>query len=182
MKTFLSLTFLGFILFSGCGPSGACDATVWGFGGKEFVKYEISHESFTLKGVAFDSSQTRVPAELIDRLVDETENCIGRKINRASFKVKIADDWELNCDKTQQTLPIVVNSTGCIDKGQDPTITCPCKFRAGIKCPNIIVTTPSMYLFKDMLIRFVVSVSNPWIDDALSICAQPSTDPLENSQ
>ena len=190
---------------SGCITQGGCMEYQWGYSFEEFDHYVFTPGFTTKEGIAYDPSEQNISPDLIDRLTNEVEDCLNSSfpnhtipsdvatkslcptntlpssINRSSFVVKVANDWVLNCDKTQQVLPnpVIAGGSGCIAKGQND-IPCPCRWRAGIKCPNQLVVTPSFYLYKDVLIRFITSCSNPWGSQEFSLCATPTTDPLSD--
>ena len=185
---------------TGC---GYCDELRWGYGYGAFDQYNVNATLTTPLGTHYDPSGLPISPQLIDRLVGEVNTClqgvapnnvlpsdvvkasmcastnITLPINRQSFQVKVASDWVYSCDKTQELLPVDAGSAGCIANGLTPTDSCPCKWRAGIKCPNSIITTPSFYLFKDALTRYITGCQNPWAS-ALANCATPSTTMLSD--
>lgn len=111
-----------------------------------------------------------------------TDHSLDLPLDKTSIMVKIPNDWVYSCDGTQQLLPtpVIAGGEGCSEKGLDPDEFCPCRWRAGIKCPNIMITPPSFYLFKDALIRYLTGCSNPWASPELAKCANPTTLPLSN--
>ncbi len=182
-----------------------CSEIPWGYSDGEFDQYQVSNTLTTPEGIAYDPSGLPISPQLIDRLTNEVDLCLTQlsptgvlpsgiaqasscfgsfqlPIQSKSFVVKVASDWVLSCDGTQQLLPKPVEAgpAGCVAKGQDPTAACPCRWRAGIECPNIIITTPSFYLYKDALTRFVTGCRNPWASPQLAQCASPSTTPLSD--
>lgn len=181
-----------------------CSEYSWGYPANKFDSYSVNNIQLTPKGIQFDPSGQDISPLLIDHLTDEVEECLIKHfpnaklsdhvytyatcesksidipIERSSFVVKITNDWVLSCDKSDQLLQTTADDIGCYQKGLIPTQECPCRYRAGIKCPNILITTPSMYLYKDVLIRFVTSCQNTWSVDELSECATPTTDPLSD--
>lgn len=202
-----ALSILAFLLFtvflvpheSACGPDDSCSSQKWGYAGHEFDVYDVTHTSKTPKGISFDSSGMHISGELIDRLTDEVETCLNgfagtlpedvsrasgcptttlNPIDRSRFVVKVASNWQLNCDRTEQVLPVLAGGAGCVAKGLVPTQSCPCRWRAGIKCPNVLIVTPSFFLYKDVLIRYITGCINPWASPALAECATPTTQPL----
>ena len=102
-------------------------------------------------------------------------------IDRSSIIVKIPDTWSLTCDKSQQILADRSPDEGCTAKGLTPTEECPCSWRAGFQPENVIIATPSLYLFKDPLIRLVTSCVNPWTD-RLAQCASPTVPKLPEKE
>lgn len=180
-----------------------CDEVTWGYTQGLFNRYSVGATQTTPDGIRFDASGLATSATLIDRLTNEVERCLFLKfperlsdvaaaqagcsgdarfhtIDRHSFVVKVAGDWRLTCDGQQQVLPVVAPSAGCAAKGQHTTPECPCSYRAGIKCPNILVVTPSLYIYKDVLIRFLYDCVDPWANADLATCATPSTQPLSD--
>lgn len=154
----------------------------WGYSYGEFNDYFVSPTHRTPKGIKYDPSGQDISGELIDRLTDETEVCLGVPINRDAFVVKIVNEYDISCDGTQQMLKTVVKagSEGCIEKGLLPTPECQCQWRAGIQCPNKLIVTPSMYLYKDVLIRYTLFIRDPWHDPRYAKCATPTTSPLSD--
>jgi len=181
-----------------------CQEASWGYSNGEFSKYSISQTKRTRQGIIYDDSDLNIDPDTLDRLTNEVEQCleftfpqhlfteevknlsicdsydISLPIDRSSFYVKVANDWVYSCDKTQELLPdpVIGGSLGCQNKGLIETDKCSCRWRAGIKCPNILVVTPSLYLYKDVLIRFIGSCKNPWGTNELAMCATPTTNPL----
>lgn len=174
-----------FSMATGCSDGEHCSELKWGYSPHTFDQYEANADQVTPEGTHFDPSGQNISGELIDRLTGEVEACLTKSgkldhpIDRGAFVVKVASDWQLNCDKTQQLLPVLAGSAGCVAKGLTPTEQCPCRWRAGIRCPNVLVVTPNFYLYKDVLIRFTLGVQNPWTPD-LATCASPSTTPLSD--
>lgn len=172
----------GSFALAGCSlftSSGVHPEHLWGYN-VDAPPYKVECVS-TPKGVCFDPSGQAISAGLVDRLTDEVEACVGKTIDRGSFRVKIANDWHLSCDGAQQVLPAAgAGDLGCEAKGLTPTAACPCLWRAYLQGDGVIVATPSMYLFKDALTRFVTGSRNPWADPKLVACVQPTTAPLSN--
>lgn len=153
-----------------------CDPYRWGYLGAPFESYNVNLTHKTSSGIEYDPSGQNISPDLIDRLTMEVENCIPISIDRQSFSVKIVNDYVLSCDKTEQLLNTNAPNSGCYAKGEKPTEQCPCRWRSGIKCPNILVTTPSFLLYKDVLIRFILNNKDPWADTHLSVCATPTNE------
>lgn len=187
-----------------CVNDDCCD--LYGYASQ--FHYDVRPSQSTSKGIAADLTGQDISLEAIDRLTDEVETCLrlafgdppiipedvrqkaacrGKTFRlplaRECFVVKIPDDWELSCDQSQQVLPLKSTSYRppdklCEDKGLEPTPECPCRWRAGIQDDNTIVVTPSLYLYKDPLIRMVTGCNNPWGHPVLAHCVAPSTPPL----
>lgn len=192
------------LVLTGC--NSYCSELQWGYSDSEFDHYSVDANLITPQGTPYDPTGQPISPELIDRLTGEVETCLATAlpgnilskeiisnshcsktivelpIPRQSFSVKIPNDWVLNCDGTEQVLPtpVMAGGLGCVAKGQTPSAQCPCRWRAGIKCPNTLIATPSMYLYKDVLIRFTTGCQNPWASPELAACATPSTTPLNN--
>ncbi len=209
VASFLLLTAIVFLLLplssinTGC--LSGCDEATWGYLPGIFDRYQVSADYVTPGGTHYDPSGQNISPQLIDRLTHEVESCLlaefpsGRisdhtmalsgctgnavlhPINRTSFLVKIANDWSYTCDMKQEVLPVSgLGDAGCIAKGETPTVECPCRPRAGIKCPNVLIVTPSFYIYKDVLIRFLLDCTDPWASPELAICASPSTTPTSD--
>lgn len=102
-------------------------------------------------------------------------------IDRQGFNVIIPSNWQLSCDKSQQVLATVAGGVGTVcDFGEVATADCLCHWRAGIKCPDTLITTPSFYLYPDVLIRHTLGCADPWASAQLANCASPLTQPLSD--
>jgi len=204
IRTFVLVGLVLILATLSCVNGDCCDFYEY----KSQFHYQVRPSQSTTKGIAVDLTGQDVSLEVIDRLTDEVEACLKETfgvppilpedvrqkaqcrdetfnlpIARKCLVVKIPDDWEFSCDKSQQVLPIKSTSYRPLDalceaKGLEPTPECPCRWRAGIQDDNIIVATPSLYLYKDPLIRLITGCNNPWGHPALSHCAAPSTPPL----
>jgi hypothetical protein len=174
-------------LLAGC---SVCSETQWGYEDGTFDAYSIGALERTPGGVMYDASGTGVSAATVDQITDKVETCLrplagtsppgafceGRivpaSIDRSSFRLKIAADSVIGCSG-QEVLPVVAPSSGCEAKGETPTAACPCRWRAGIRCPNILIVTPNFVEYRDVLIRFVTGCADPWANPELSVCASP---------
>lgn len=189
---------------TGCGDD--CSEIKWGYSDNEFEQYNTNFSNKSLSGIVYDPSGLPISSQLIDRLTNEVETCLTNNfvhgefpddvvrdaqcsqktfqlpLQRTNFGIKIANDWVLSCDGTEQLLPMPVKAgpSGCLAKGQTPNTQCPCRWRAGIKCPNIIIVTPNFYLYKDALVRYTTSCRNPWGNPKLAQCVTPTTTPLSD--
>src|SRR4051812_9442093 len=76
----------------------------WGYM-VEGEPYPVTAAQVSPAGVHFDPTGQPISGALIDRLVGEVETCLAKSLDRSAFAVKVASDWELSCDKTQQVLP-----------------------------------------------------------------------------
>lgn len=143
--------------------------------------YVVTPTLTTPEGVRVDpSGQELPPAYLakVDRITDEAFACLG--LAHKPITLKVASDWFLNCDKTQQVLPPVA---GACDPNKDGDCQKPCAgahWRAFVQRDGAIVSTPSLYLYKDPLVRLLTGVQSIWTDPKLEPCATPtSTGPLD---
>lgn len=170
------LALAGLVLRAACIGCTACDEGYWGYPGGSFDHYTLGALSRTPGGVSYDPSGQTVDPLLMDTYVDEVESCLKRPVDRSSFVIKVAGDWHLGCAANpwgqQQLLPVVAPDIGCEAKDLTPTTACPCEWRAGIECPNILVVTPNLLLLKDVLIRWTTGTDDPWIPQ-YSACASP---------
>lgn len=187
--------------------TGKCTEENWNYYTGEFDYIKVNPTKYTKDKISYDDGQLNINPDVIDRLTTEVETCLNKnfpnglptevmyraicnttiipkKIDRSSFVVKIADNYVLSCDKSQQMLPNPVRAggSGCVQKGLNPSETCPCRWRSGIQCPNKLITTPSMYIYKDVLIRFVTTCKDPWGNELMAQCAAPSTNPLDDNK
>lgn len=163
------------VLTLGC--QAPCER-VWGYAYGGLSRYVDGGEyaSLTPSGIRVELGGQHTPLFEIDRLTSELAGCLSLR-NMAlepldSFVVRIASDWTTNCDSTQQVFPVYA---GPECKGSTSTPQCPCRYRAGVACPNVIVSTPSLYLYKDALSRYLLHSSNPW--KVVPECLSPTTTP-----
>ncbi len=166
--------------------------------------YGIEPMAMTDKAIAVDDSGQQIPLAVIDRLVDEVEACLIGKfgpeprlsadfmrsndcdrgtftlpIRRECLTVKIPDDWVYSTDGKRMLLNALAPDEGCLAKGLKPDKKHPCRWQAGIQGSNAIVVPPSLYNFKDPLLRIVTRCNNIWFDPGgLTDCARPTVPPL----
>lgn len=171
MKTIV----VALLVLAGCVPE-VCNPVRWGYMVGHGKTYDVGPLVQSPAGVRVDAPGGAMFLPTVDRLTAEVSECLRVSIDRSSFLVKVPGDWLLSADGTQQELTAIAPGSGCTAKGL--TGEQPCRWRAVIQCPNVIVATPSLYLFKDALVRFVTGSQNPWADPELAKCAAPSTDPL----
>lgn len=121
-------------------------------------------------GVRYDSEVGELlDVQQLDFLTDQLEACLERSIDRSTFVVKIPADWTYSCDGTEEVLPFVsVFDKTC--KGKTATETCPCRYRAVLQEPNVVVTTPNLKLYRDALSRLLLNTSNTWGNPEISPC------------
>jgi hypothetical protein len=112
-------------MVTGC-AAPMCSERMWAYTAGTFDAYIVNADHVTSTGILYDPSAMRISPALIDRLTDETEACLIKagiivgRIDRHSFTIKVAGDWLLNCDKTQQVLPIHAPDVSCLAKGMIP--------------------------------------------------------------
>ena len=159
--------------------------------------YKVNISDTTDGGIQVDTSNQDIDLDKIDRLTIEVEACLEEEFgnppliprdvmlagdcisdsfalpfHRECFDVKVPNDWVISCDGTQQLLPALAPQQGCLDKGFEADQNCPCRWRGGLQNSNTVVTTPSMIIYKDPLIRFGTGCNNPWNHARLSKCAR----------
>ena len=153
----------------------ACTPAPWGqrygYYLDTYPSYPFQRTMVTPGGVEVDLSGQAVSIDAIDASVREVEECLGKSIDRRAFRVKVPADWRKNCDGTQEVLPFQTPDRFC--KGEAATPDCPCRYRALLQEPNIVIATPNLLLFKDALVRLITGSTNPWSSPTLSVCATP---------
>jgi len=181
MINYRCLALISAISLQACAP---CSRGDWGYtiaGGTK--EYAVQETRVTPRGVHVDDALNQTPDESIDLLTDHVEQCLPQTIDRSSFVLKIPDNWHWACENSdvvrgkQQLLDSEAPEYGCTAKGIEPQADCPCRWRALIQCPNVIVATPNLYLYQDALIRWVTGSVNPWADEHLAQCASPILPP-----
>jgi hypothetical protein len=167
----------------GCDYTEYWASIYWG------VNYGIDARDlrYTPKNIAVDPSGQPVDLARIDRLTDETLDCLAaafpdgvipgdvihdawcsstlHPVDRACLTVKVVDDWFIG-KSGDQLLPHG-NGGGCEDKGLGPG---PCFWRAAIQPDRIVVVPPEMKLYKEMVVRLSTTASNPWGSKVLAAC------------
>ncbi len=143
--------------------------------------YEVTPTLTTPGGVRVDASGMLLPMaylEKIDRITAEAFACLNRP--RQPITLKIPADWMLSCDQSQQVLPV---AAGYCDPRKPENCKLPCAvahWRAFVQPDASIVSAPSLYLYKDPLVRMLTGVQDIWSDAKLAPCATPtSTRPLD---
>jgi len=99
------------------------------------------------------------------------------RIHRDSLGVKLAPDWHWtpdDCDNgswgKQQVFACGQAPTAlCAAKGLVVTEACPCCWRGAVQGNSVIVTTPSLELYKETLIRLTTGCNFIW-SNPLSSC------------
>jgi hypothetical protein len=189
------------LLASACGdPCADCDWRPYA----DQTHYTVEPMLTTPQGVAVDDSGLGIPLEVIDRLIDEVETCLiskfgqrprlpadfmGRNqcdrdsivlpIRRECLTVKVPSDWVYSADGKRMLLDAHAPDEGCLAKGLKPDKNHPCRWQAGLQDSNVIVAPPSLYNFKDPLVRVVTRCNSVWFDPGgLTDCVKPSLPPL----
>lgn len=127
----------------------------------------------------------------VDLLTDQVEQCLanleeptpaakvawsclpgffGRKVDRASFNVFLAPDWQPSEDGLWQTFPCTVDPALCEAKGQHPTPEHPCACRAIVQDNRSVIVTPDLRLYASEMVRLVSGCSQTWLG-SLETCA-----------
>jgi hypothetical protein len=124
----------------------------------------------TLGGVRYDNEVgDLLDVQQLDFHTDQLEACLERSIDRSSFVVKIPSDWTYSCDGTEEVLSFVsIVDRTC--KGKTATETCPCRYRAVLQEPNIVIVTPNLKLYRDALARLILNTSITWDNPEISTC------------
>lgn len=165
--------------------------------------YNVDAYLTTPDGLDLDASGLPIDPILVDRLTRETEDCLIENfgnppvippevveaaacrhnsfdlpIERECLTVKIPDDCFLSHDNKQELLPAEAPDYICEAKGLSPDEGHSCHWRAGIQDNWTIVSCPSLYLYKDPLIRIATGCNDLWKHPLLARCAAPSTSSL----
>lgn len=163
----IRFVFLVAVLLAGCvAPSGLVGSVSAG--------YVLEDPIVTPGGVIFDGPSAAVPT--VDRIIAEVAACLGRDLG--TLRIKIAGDWVLNCDATEQVLPVIAG-VGDPRKPENFALSCPARWRALYEPDGLIVSTPSMRNVKDPIMRLVTGEQDLWGNAKLAACAAPTTDPLQ---
>jgi hypothetical protein len=161
---------LSLLLITACEPA-PCESQ-WGYLLRgDYPAYTFEATYRTRSGIEVDTSSNEYPRALatsVDIAVGQLEACLETSIDRSSFRVKIPDDWSYSCDGSDEVLPFTAVTGMC--KGKTATEECPCRYRAIVQCPDIVVVTPNLLLFKDALTRLLTGSVDPWSDPQLSSC------------
>lgn len=127
-------------------------------------------------------SNQEVDLNEIDRQTKELETCLEINIKKSCFAVLIPDDWFYSTISEQQLLPYAAPIELCWSKGLQipeecsgvaiPTQACPltCNWRVATQDNFLIVTPPSLLLYKAELARLVLGVNNVWADPSIAVC------------
>ena len=158
----------------------------------------------TPKNIAVDVGGQPINPRRIDRIVDEVETCAAALAPGGVLPAEVVSQG--SCREERITLPFprscmaikVINNAfisetqfagskhqmipgwvamGCTEKGMPSG---PCYRRSGIINGDTIVTTPSMYLLKDSLVKLYMHCETPWLSPALAKCMTPTTGPLDD--
>lgn len=150
----------------------------YGLDGDTFMRYRLEQSPKSSPGGV--KYQGNVSEALLDDVVGKTLSCLGAQTRKSEFVVIVADDWIPSYDGMVEDLPVRALAAGCQDKGQVITAAHPCHWRSGIRGPNGIVTTPSLYLAPDALARWLRGAKyvsahgyNLWADPETVKCLGP---------
>lgn len=179
----LCLTPLLPLLEDHCYPAGSRFESSLGYtrpaGAQSFAEaYPLPRTwSVTPHGLSFTGPASR--AKELDRVTDKTLACL-RLPSVRSFRVIVASNWTTSCDGKEQVLPMLAPSAGCLAKAP-ATGGCKCHWRAGVREPDVVITTPNLLLYPDALTRLQTGSANPWADSSLIPCLGPWTGPRDGS-
>lgn len=191
---FISLTPLQTINF-GCGGE-QCKRNYF----QTHTNYKVNADQKTGSGIKVDTSGQDISLELIDQLTLEVELCLEEEfpegklprevrieanclddnfesLHRECIQIKIPNNWQYSCDGSQQVLQDEAPQYLCDQKGMSNS-ACTCNWRAAIQDEYTIIVTPSLYMYKDPLIRIITGCNNPWGHEKLAKCATPSVPKL----
>jgi hypothetical protein len=155
----------------GCTP--APWAQRYGYYLDVYPAYPFKATVVTPSGIAIDMSGKNIPGlpAAVEASVLEVQSCLGKSIDRSAFRVKVPPDWMKSCDGSQEVLPFATPDRFC--KGEAATNGCPCRYRALLQEPNIVVVTPNLLLFKDALVRLLTGTADTWSTPSLAKCLAP---------
>lgn len=161
-------TLLATVLIAACTP--AAWEIRFGYYLDRSPNYPIANIVASPGGVRYDSEVGELLDVVeLDWMTDSLEACLERSIDRSSFVVKIPSDWTYSCDGTEEVLPFVsVVDRTC--KGRTATEACPCRYRAVLQEPNVVVATPNLKLYRDALSRLLLNTSETWSNPEISPC------------
>jgi hypothetical protein len=181
--------FLLCLFFFSCGPAPKCPDYTCGW--YNVYDYEITDTTFTSNKIEIDTTGQDIDLELIDEIVDRTEECLlnvvlsteeaedgwcyrqiysPAPIKRNCLLIKIPDDWTMSCDGKEQVLKDKAPFEGCAAKGFDKDPDCPCRWRAAIQDTYVIVITPNLRLLGDPLVKLATGCDAPWNTPQLAAC------------
>jgi hypothetical protein len=199
----LSLGVLDYAFISCTSSKARCTPT---FYNADQTSYSVSATLVTPKNVWVDTSGQNISLLRVDRLTDETEACLVKTfgnppviplavaqaagckgltfplpIPRQCLTVKFPSDWKVSqtefAGSKQQILSVGNGDPNCTEKGLPPGY---CFYRAAIQDGLTIVTTPSMYVYKDPLVRIVTGCQTPWSSPQFAACMAPTVGALDD--
>lgn len=157
----------------------------------EFYDYKFKPTYTTEAGYKVDTSGQDIDISTIDARVAATVECMNNvdfdRVEGAycyetvkypaicikdCLKVKITKKWDWSYDGKYQLLRKDAPIEGCIQKGFEEDPDCPCRWRAGIQDPGIVVVPPDMALFEGTLVQWAAGCINPWGDKQLRECTR----------
>lgn len=180
-------------------PSRACPRFYkYDYGG---AKWSIRATLQTSRGYLVDpSADNVVDLELIDAIIERVDACLmeefgdpivlpehvrsAAQCHENSFSpftfscpgrcltIKVVDDWEWNCDETDQVLPLEAPQGDCVAKGLEAKEDCPCRWRAAVQGTSSLVVTPNLYLLGDVYLRYR-GCQTPWESKEIERCLIP---------
>lgn len=130
----------------------------WGF------SYNVEPNIVTEYGIKVDTSKRVYPDKvfsLMDRMTQEVESCLNKKVDKQCLRVKIPRSWFTSEYTGHQLLKDKAPMDACIQKDLDPDKGC--YWRAGLQDGYKVITTPNLYLYKDPLVKFVTGEEEVWV-------------------
>jgi len=173
LNRWLTLSILSQLI---CACGSDCWTTTW----TVTDEYAINESNITKTqlGVRIDSEIDGIDLDEIDLRIVDVLYCL-KDLNREAkslrtcvdcITVKIPKNITWSCDGKQQLLPTEAPQESCNAKGFAADPNCPCKWRALIQTPAVIVVTPNLALFKDAFLRYITGEYNPWPTSELVEC------------
>lgn len=159
--------------------------------------YKINVTRYTSSGIGVDGPKD-LNLDLVDAIVDETERCLlqhfpNKKmkywdavrnhcasvelnipLERAGLTLKVPNDYIHSKIDGQELLNVSAPPEVCSAKGICMESDCEdCKWRAGVQDGCVAVTTPSLYMLKDPLVKIMTRCLYIWGQKEFAVCASP---------
>jgi hypothetical protein len=147
-----------------------------------YTNYPVRTTSHSALGFGIDDPNNELDLTRLDKIVGSVRDCIAslRELTdneiaqgdcitptpiaevRSCLTVKTAPDWHLDCLGKEQVFgnaPVA----SCEAKGETPTASCPCEFRAIIQDNCTIVTAPNMKILAGQLATLMTTCNDSWV-------------------